>query len=211
VWDIFNAQLQMVAAHDHGALTLGAVIGVLIALWSARLTMSALMTATNIAYEVPETRGFFFQLFISLVLTFAAIAGFLAMLLVGIVIPLALAVLGTSSWVQEGVTTARWLLLWLFAGTGLGLLYHYAPARRGARRHWITWGSALTATFWLLLGGLFGIYVRSFANYDQTYGALTGMVVLLMWFYLLSYSAILGVELDAAVEARRIDPSAAYG
>jgi membrane protein len=53
---------------------------------------------------------------------------------------------------------------------------------------------------WLAVSGLFAVYVRMFATYDQTYGALAGVVVLLLWFYLLSLFVILGAEINAAIE-----------
>jgi len=202
VWDIFNAQLQKVAAHDHGALTIGAAIALGLALWSARLTMSALMTATTIAYEVPERRGFIVQILISLVLTLGAIVGFLTMLLIGVAVPVALVVLGTDLWVRMVVAVLRWGVLWVFAVLGLALLYHFAPARRAGRWRCLSCGSVLTATLWLAASGLFALYVRMFASYDRTYGALSGVVVLLMWFYLLSFSVILGAEMNAAISAR---------
>lgn len=204
-WDIFNAQLQKVAAHDHGALTIAAGIGLLLALWSARLTMSALMTATNVAYEVPERRALLFQILISLLLTFGAIVGFLVMLLVGVVIPVALVVLGTDLWVRLAVAVLRWAVLWVFAVAALALLYHYAPSRRAGRWRCFTCGSVLAATLWLGVSGLFAFYVRSFGSYDQTYGALASAIVLLLWFYLLSYVVISGAELNAAIAARRAE------
>jgi membrane protein len=204
-WDIFNAQLQKVASQDHDALTIAATSGLLLALWSARLTMSALMTATNIAHEVPERRGIFLQILISLVLTLGAIVGFLFMLLVGVVIPVALLVLGTSVWVRAAVAILRWLVLWVFAVSALALLYHYAPSRRARRWRCFTCGSVLAASFWLAVSALFAVYVRSVGSYDRTYGALAGVIVLLMWFYLLSYVVILGAELNAAIAARRAE------
>lgn len=210
-WAIFNDQLQKVAAHDHGALSVAAGLGLVLALWSARLTMSALMTATNIAYEVPERRGYVLQILMSLVLTLGAIIGFLAMLLVGVVIPVTLTVLGTSIWVKAAVAIARWLVLWLFAVIGLALLYRYAPARRRGRWRWLTCGSTLTATLWLILSAVFTVYVRRFGSYDATYGALAGVIVLLMWFYLLSFIVILGAELNAALDARRAGSDRSIG
>ena len=203
VWYIFNTQLQNVATHDHSALTVAAVIGLLLALWGARLTMSALMTATTIAYEVPERRGLLLQILTSLLLTLGAIVGFLAMLLIGVVVPISLYVLGTNWWVNLAVGVVRWLLLWGFAVIGLALVYHFAPARRPDRWRFLTCGSAVTASLWLAVSGLFAVYVRSFGSYDQTYGALAGVVVLLLWFYLLSYTVLLGAEVNAALSARR--------
>ena len=203
VWNIFNTQLQNVATHDHSALTVAAVIGLLLALWGARLTMSALMTATTIAYEVPDRRGFLRQILTSLVLTLGAVVGFLAMLLVGVIVPVGLHVLGTSLWVNLAVGVVRWLVLWGFAVIGLALVYHFAPARRPDRWRLLTCGAAVTASLWLAISGLFAAYVRSFGSYDQTYGALAGVIVMLLWFYLLSYTVLLGAEVNAALSARR--------
>ncbi len=200
VWDIFNAQLQAVAAHDHRTLTVAAVVSLLVALWSARLTMSGLMTATNIAYDAEGERGYVAHTVMSLLLTIAAVLGFLAMLLVGVIVPLALAVLGTSPWVQAAVAVVRWLMLWGFAVVGVALVYHYAPARSHPRWRCLTSGSVLAASLWLALSGLFTAYVRVFASYDATYGAFAGVVVLLMWFYLLSLVVLLGAELNAAIQ-----------
>jgi membrane protein len=203
VWSIFNAQLQNVVAHDHGTLTLAAAIGALIALWSARLTMSALMTATTIAYQQPEGRGWMAQVLISLLLTLGVIVGFLLMLVLGVVVPLALEVLGPSTAVRHAAAVLRWLLLWVFAVLGLSVVYHFAPARKPRAWRWLSWGSVIAASCWLLVSGLFSLYVRTFASYDKTYGALGGVIALLMWFYLLSYIVIVGAEVNAVIDRGR--------
>jgi membrane protein len=197
VWSIFADQLRNVVAHDHGTLTIAALIGLLVALWSARFTVSALMTATNIAYRARERRGYIHQVAVSLLLTLAVIVGFVVMLLVGVVIPLALEVLGTGGWAKATLTVLRWLVLWLFAVTGVAIVYRYAPARHEAHWRWLTFGSGVAASLWLVLSGLLTLYVRAFAGYDRTYGPLSGVIVLLMWFYLLSFALLLGAEIDA--------------
>lgn len=207
VWSIFASQLRNVVAHDHSTLTVAALISLLVALWSARFTVSSLMTATNIAYRAHEHRSYLRQIWVSLWLTLGVILGFLIMLLIGVVIPVALAVLGTSVWVQGTVAVLRASMLWAFAVTGLSVVYRFAPARPHARWRWLTWGSGVAATLWLALSGLFTVYVRIFAAYDQTYGPLAGVVVLLVWFYLLSLAVLLGAEIDS-VRLRRAEPRA---
>jgi membrane protein len=200
VWMIFSTQLQSVVAQDHGSLTMAAAVSMLIALWSARLTMSALMTTTTIAYDVPDKRGYFLQLLVSLLLTIGVIVGFLVMLVLGIVVPLALTILGSSALQQLSATLLRWLLLWFFAVGGLDVVYFFAPATAAKRWHWITPGAALAASAWLMVSAGFAIYVRTIAGYDRTYGALAGVIVLLVWFYLLSLIVIVGAEVNAAIQ-----------
>ncbi len=200
VWDIFNSQLQILASHRQSSLSIAAAIGLIIALWSARSAMSALMTATNIAYGEREKRHFLRQALTSLVLTVGAVIGFLIMLLLGVAIPVALKTLGTSEWVQWTVDLLQWVLLWLFAVVALAFVYRYAPARRPAQWRWVTWGSAIAATLWMGMSALFAMYVRTFANYGKTYGTLGSVIALLMWFYLSSILLVLGAEINAEME-----------
>lgn len=200
VWDIFNTQLQIITRHQQSTLSVAAALGIALALWSARSAMSGLMTATNIAYGEHERRGFIAQTLISLALTVAAITGFLVMLLLGIAIPVTLKILGTSQWVQWVSDAVQWVLLWLFTGVALSVVYRYAPSRTPARWHWVTWGSAIAATLWLLMSALFAIYVGAFANYGKTYGALGGVIALVMWFYFSSLLVVLGAEINAEME-----------
>jgi membrane protein len=199
-WELFSRQLQVVAAQSQGSLGLAAIAGVVVALWGARAGMSALMVATNIAYGEAEKRGFIKQTLISLAFTVAAIVGFLLVLAIGVVLPLALKVFGTSAWVQYLVGALRWLMLGVVAVFGLSALYRYAPSRQPARWRWVTWGSATAAALWILVSVAFAFYVGAFASYGKTYGALGGVIALLMWFYLSSFTIVLGAEINSEME-----------
>jgi len=199
-WDIFARQLQEVASSQQSTLTATAAISLLVALWSARSGMASLMTASNIAYSEREKRGFVRQVLLSLAFTAGAILGFLAMLLLGIAVPMGLEVFGASAPIELAVGFLRWLLLWLVAVGGLAVVYRYAPARRRARWRWVTWGSAIAATLWLIGSLLFSLYVGTFGTYAKTYGALGGVIVLLLWFYLSSFIVVLGAEINSEME-----------
>jgi membrane protein len=94
----------------------------------------------------------------------------------------------------------RWIALWAAAALGLAVLYRYAPSRRPARWQWVLWGSAIGSLLWIIVSVGFAFYVRSFATYGKTYGALGGVVVLLMWFYLSSLTVVIGAEINAEME-----------
>jgi membrane protein len=181
-------------------LSIGIVVGILLALWSARKGIVALMTATNVAYDEEENRGFFKQLFVSLAFTIGAVIGFLAVLLLGVAVPVGLSFLPLGPAAEIVLLAVRWVLLAGVAVLGLAVLYRFAPDRKTARWRWVTPGSLIAAALWLIGSALFALYVRNWGSYGETYGALGGVVVLLMWFYLSGYIVILGAEINAELE-----------
>jgi membrane protein len=197
---ILQEQLSQLSQHPQDALSVGVVIGIALALWSARKGMVALMTATNVAYDEEENRGFFKQLLVSLAFTIGAVIGFLAVLLLGVAAPLALSLVPLGPAAETVLLVARWILLFGVAVLGLAIVYRFAPDRRQAQWRWITPGSLIAATLWVIGSVLFGWYVRSSGSYGETYGALGGVVVLLMWFYLSGYIIVLGAEINAEME-----------
>ena len=66
---------------------------------------------------------------------------------------------------------------------GLALLYRFGPSRAPARWRWVTPGSLVAAVLWLAGSLAFSLYVAKFAAYNETYGALGGVIILLMWLY----------------------------
>jgi len=199
VWDIFNTNLQDVAKRQTGSLTVAAVLATGTALISARSGMASLMQATNIAYQEREKRGWVRQVAISMAFTIGGVLSFVVMVLLGVALPLVLKIF-TAPWVQQVVAVLRWFLLWTYAALGLAVVYRFAPARERAQWRWVTWGSVVAATLWLLGSVLFSAYVRLFGSYAKTYGALGGVVLLLLWFYLSSYFLVLGAEINAEME-----------
>ena len=200
VWEIFNTQLQELVRNDQGTLTAGATLGISVALWSARSAMSALMTAANIAYGEREKRSFVIQVLLSCSFTVAAIMGFMAMVTLGVIIPVVLKALGASQGVRTVAAVLRLAVLWCMAVLGLAVIYRYAPSRERAQWRWVTWGSAIAATLWLIASALFAFYVQLLGSYGKTYGALGGVIVLLMWFYISSLAVVLGAEVNAEME-----------
>ena len=160
----------------------------------------ALMTATNIAYYERERRGIFTQVAISLAFTVSAVIAFLVMLVLGVAVPLVIRVLPLGPAAAASILVFRWVLLWLFSIGALAVVYRYAPDRRSAKWQWVTWGSAVAATLWLSGSVLFELYVKNFSSYGVTYGALGGVIVLIMWFYLGGYAVVLGAEINAEME-----------
>ena len=197
---LITDQLESLTAPQNHTLGFGAIVATLVALWNSRQGMVSLMTATNIAYNERERRGLLRQVVISIVFSLGAMLIFLVMLLVGVAVPLVMQVAPLGHSATTAVLVFRWVLLWAFAVLGFSIAYRYGPDRQLAKWRWVTWGSAVAATVWLLGSLAFSAYVQNFGSYGKTYGALGGVIVLIMWFYLMGFTIVLGAEINAEME-----------
>jgi membrane protein len=197
---ILTDQLDTLARTDDNALSLGVIGGVLLALWGARRAMASMMIAMNIAYDEIEHRGLIKKAVVSLGLTACGIVGFIVIVLLGVATPMLLNMLPSGSALEIMLEPVRWIALWAFVIATLAVVYRYAPCRHDARWRWVTWGSVIAASLWLVASGLFTLYVANFGHYTETYGTLGGVIVLLLWLWLSGVITIVGAEINAEME-----------
>jgi len=197
---IIQTQLQALARPHDRMLGIGAIVSFVVSIYYSSQGVSALMSATNIAYTERERRGFLELVMVAAGFAVGAVVGFVLMLLLTLAVPLALQHVPLPGFVSMAVLVLRWVLLWLFAVVGIAIVYRYAPSRQNAQWRWVSWGSVIAATLWLGASFLFSLYVRDFGSYGKTYGALGGVIVLIMWFYLQGFAIVLGAEFNAETE-----------
>jgi membrane protein len=196
--EIVGTQLEQVTSGAGGALGLATVIGILTALWSASSGMKALITGVNLAYDESEGRKFAKLRGLAILFTLGAMV-LMAVALTLIVAFPALA----DSWptvLRWTVGVLRWPLLAVLLIVGLAVLYRYAPDRDEPRWTWVSWGSAVATVLWVLASIGFSVYANSFGNYNKTYGALAGVIILMFWLYLTAVIVLVGAELNTEME-----------
>ena len=197
---VLVAELSRVASQPGGALSLGALFGLALAIWSARQGMEALIRSLNIIYESAAARNFIRRAVLSLSLTLLGVAAFLAALALAAVWPILVNALPLPALLHDTVEAVRWPLLAGIVVLVVAALYRFGPNREGPSWREVTWG-ALGATFLWIVGSMgLSFYVSHFGNYNKTYGSVGAMVVLLFWFYFSSFVILLGAELNAAME-----------
>jgi membrane protein len=198
--DLIGTQLQAIVANSGSALSISLVVSILAALWSASGGVGNLVTAINLAYDEVEARNFIKLKLLSLGLTLGAILFVLVTFGLVAVVPavieaLPLGVVGTIL-----AQVARWvLLLAVFAGS-LAVLYRVAPDRDAPRFTWVSLGAVIVTVIWAAVSVAFAIYVDNFGSYDKTYGAIAGVIVLMLWLYLTCYLVLLGAEINSEAE-----------
>ena len=196
---IVTDQARTVAAGGTG-FSLAAIGGILFALYSASKGMKALIEGLNIVYDEEEERGFLKLNLLALALTLAVIVAMLAALGLIVVAPALLGSLGFGALVQTVVDLLRWPVLFVGAMLVLAALYRYAPSRAAPRWRWVSWGAAIATAVWLIGSIGFSVYVSNFASYNETYGSIGAVIILLMWFWLSAFIVLLGAELNGEME-----------
>lgn len=196
---IVRSQLHSIASGGHaGLLTFGAAA----ALFSASGGMAALQRALNTVYEVKEGRPFWKARGVALGMTLvcAALALIAAVLAVAMS-PIADAVggpLGTAIlWLRWPAAGLLMMLVW-------ALLYWGLPDVEQDFK-FITPGSVVGVLLWVAASVGFSFYVTHFGSYNATYGALGGVIVMLMWMWISSQVVLVGAEVNAIIEHKSED------
>jgi membrane protein len=196
--DIVGKQLTEVTSGAGGALGVATVIGILTALWSASSGMKALITGVNLAYDETETRKFVKLRGLALLLTLGA------MVLMGIALA---TIVGYPPIADNLPTVLRWLVAivrFVILGgllvVGLAVLYRYAPDRDKPKWTWVSGGSGIATLLWVLATVGFSLYANFFGNYNKTYGALAGVIILMFWLFLSAFVVLVGAELNTEME-----------
>ena len=166
--ELLSQQLHSLVAASSGALGFGAVIGILLALWSASRGMSGIITALNIAYEEKERRGFFKLNLLALGLTLGLlVGGIIVITLIG-VLPAAAQFLAIGAGTKWLLLLVQWPLLVVLMMFGLAVLYRYAPDRDKPQWRWVSSGAIAATVLWIIASIGFKVYVANFNSYDKT-------------------------------------------
>jgi membrane protein len=197
---VVMTQLRDLVSTNRTALGLGAIGGLLVALWSASSAVRTLMEALNVAYKEEERRGIIRFYGTALVLTFGGVIAVIVAIALVVGLPAFLNLIGLDWLVQTVVSLARWPILALLAVVAFAIIYRYGPSRAQPRWHWVSWGATIAVALWIFGSALFSLYVTRFGNYNETYGAAGAIVILLMWFLLSSYAILIGAEINAEME-----------
>jgi membrane protein len=186
-----------------------AIVGLLVALWSASGYIAAFVRAANAIYDFEEGRPFWkltpLRLGLTLLVMVLLAAGAIAVTLTGRVAQVAGSRLSISDTLVTLWDIVKWPVLALIAAGLIMVLYWAAPNVRQPGLRWITPGGLLAVVLWVLVSGGFALYVANFGSYNKTYGTLAAVVVFLIWLWLSNMALLFGAEFDAElIRGKRI-------
>jgi membrane protein len=199
---------------SNGASAAAFVLGFFFAVWAASGAMGTVIKAVNIAYDRLESRPIWKTRAIAIVLVVSigiTTAGVFLLIVVGGSLGEAIAAkanLGHAFDVVWGIL--RWPVAFCAILLFFALVYSLAPNQETRNWKWISFGSVVGSILWLVLSGLFALYVSYAGNYTKTYGVLASGIILLLWLNYTAFAILYGAELNAELD-RQADIRAAGG
>jgi len=190
-----------------GTASFAAIIGLILAFWSASGYIAAFMRASNAVYDVPEGRPIWKTLPIRVGVT--AVVG--VMLVASAVIVVFTGQLAEVVGKKIGLggvavtvwSIAKWPVLIILVSLMFAILYWASPNAKTGGFRWVSPGGIFAVILWLIASAAFAFYLANFANYNKTYGALGGVIAFLVWLWISNIAILLGAELDAELERGR--------
>ena len=197
--ELLKRVLSDVVTPNRGTFLSFGIFGIL---WTASGGFAASIEALNITYEVEEARPFWVTRPMAVGLT----------MLVGVLLLTALGVMIAGPHFGErltehhqlsGLFAAAWPYIhWTisvgFTVLAVEFLYFIAPNVK--QRFWSTLpGAVLSVACWIGLSYGLGIYFRSFAHFNKTYGTMGAVIALMVWLYWNAFAMLLGAELNCQI------------
>jgi len=204
-----NSFLRSVIEQVKGRRTaagIGAVIGILVALWSASGYVAAFMRASNAIYDVDEGRPIWKTAPVRLGTTIALVIMLVASAVMVVVTGPVASQIGQALGVGNTAVTvwniAKWPVLLIIVGLILAILFWASPnAKHGFQ--WVSPGGFIAVVLWLIASALFAVYVANFSHYNKIYGSLAGVIIFLIWMWISNVAILLGAEFNAELERGR--------
>lgn len=201
VYELFNTFLGPIISGDNPAPGLLS-FGILFTIWSASGAFSAMINALNRAYDVEETRPLWKTKGIAILMTLGLsilIVGGVLLLVLGPSIGSALAgVFGLSGTFEFVWNIVRWPISLGLMVLAVAMMFYFAPDVNQPFR-WITPGGLVGVLLWVIASLAFSLYVNNFGSYDQTYGSIGVVIVLLLYLYIASLTILFGATLNSTL------------
>ncbi|MEU5226243.1 YhjD/YihY/BrkB family envelope integrity protein [Streptomyces toyocaensis] len=184
-----------------------AIVGLVLAIWSASGYVAAFMRSANAVYDMPEGRPVWkvlpVRVGVTVVLMLMAVISALIVVFTGGLARQAGDLLGLGDTALTVWSIAKWPVLIVLVVMMIALLYWAAPNAKVRGFRWITPGSFLALLIWLVASAGFALYVANFGSYNKTYGTMAGVIVFLIWLWITNLAILLGLEFDAEIARQR--------
>lgn len=199
-FEIIQSQVSGLVETNSGTLGWATLISFALATWSAMAAIDAMVRGMNAIYRKPNPHSVIAYL-VSILLTLTFTATALVALAVAVILPVVLTLFHVPYLENIALNLAHVLAAVGVVFGGIWLLYRLGPNWRGSQPGNLMPGTVLAVLLWAIASLAFTYFLTNFGRYNEIYGSIAAVMVLLMWLYLSAYSVLLGAALNA--ELRR--------
>ena len=202
-YSLLATQISALITANRSTLQWASVISIVLAIWSSRASVAALIRGLNAVYDTPHRENAIRRLAVAFLLTVLLVVTALVAFAAVVIVPATFVFLGLPFHVELMVSMLKWAILLAVVFFAIALLYRYGPNRRQSRMRWFTPGAVLALLGWALGSWVLTTYVRNFDRLNEVYGSLGAVVALLLWFYVSALVTLLGAQLNGELNKRR--------
>ncbi len=204
--DVLTSAVQQMQGNA-GLGSVVAIVGLLLAVWSASGYVAAFIRSANAVYDVPEGRPVWkvlpVRVGVTVVLMVMAVISAVIVVFTGALAKEIGAALGVGDTALTVWSIAKWPVLVVLVTIMIAILYWATPNARVRGFRWVTPGSFLALLIWMIASAGFALYVANFASYNKTYGTFAGVIIFLVWLWITNLAILLGLEFDAELTRQR--------
>lgn len=193
--------------NSKGAAGIAAIIGIVLAWYSASGYIAAFSRASNAIYDVGEGRPIWktipMRLLVTLALVVLIVISAAIVVLSGPIADKVGSALGLGSTLLTVWSIAKWPVLIVIVTVMLAILYYFTPNVKQPGFKWVSPGGLVALVIWVVASAAFAFYVANFGSYNKTYGSLASVIVFLLWLWITNLALLLGAEFNAEMQHGR--------
>lgn len=204
--DTFKGPVESITS-NRGSSIVALVISTGLALFSASSYVGAFSRASNVVFETREGRPVWklrpFQILVTVIMLVILAVLAIGLIMTGPIVKAVADPLGIGSTALTVWGIAKWPVMAALAVLLILVLYHTSPnVKPGGFKSFLP-GAAVALVVWIIASAGFAFYVSQFGSYNKTYGALSGFIVLLIWFWISNLALLFGLQLNSEIERNR--------
>lgn len=184
-----------------GLLSWGVVLSVFLMTNGVNAAMSGFETSLHVTVKRPYFRQYVVALLISMLLTFILIVTISSIVVLEIIIQKTIIQDVLSSRVSEKISLielGRYVFVVLMIMLSTSILFKYG-IKQSKTKKLITIGTIFTTILIVLSSYFFGIWVVKFSKYNELYGSIGTLLVVMFYLWINCMVLLLGFELDATI------------
>jgi len=201
-FDAVDSVLVDIIKNQYGGLLSFGFIGSIFLMTNG---VNAIFGGFEYSYHVKEIRNVFRAYFIAMYVSVIIVIFLLITVAIIIFFELILKNSVTLGWLDDNLIWIQIVRGFIFLSmifVTVSMLYHYG-VKEGKHSRFFSPGSVFTTVLLLLTFNLFGYYVNEFAKYNELYGSIGTLLILMLFIWLNAIILLLGFELNATIYALR--------